>query len=82
MQRVLVFLSGNKEKDEKTKTMLETVSDKVSPLYTFEGVGVFESIVGLSLPFVFYKGLRFSKILGIREFVRYVASEKSISYSR
>lgn len=82
MQRVLVFLSGNQEKDEKTKTMLETVSDKVLPLYTFEGVGVFESMVGLSLPYVFYKGLRFSEVLGIREFVRYITSEKNISYSR
>lgn len=82
MQRVLVFLSGNKEKDEKTKTMLETVFGKVSPVYTFDGIGVFEGMFGLSLPYVFYKGLRFSEVLGIREFVRYIASEKNISYSR
>lgn len=82
MQRVLVFLSGNKEKDEKTKTMLETISGNVSPVYTFDGIGVFEGMFGLSLPYVFYKGIRFSEVIGIREFVRYVASEKSVSCPR
>ena len=78
MQKVLVFLSGNEKKDKEAEELLKTVSEKISPIYTFECVWIFEGIFGLSLPYVFYKGIRFFEIIGIREFVRYVTSEKSI----
>ena len=70
MKKTRVILRGNKEQDDEIKALLKSASEKVQLEYT-----VCATVNQSEAPYIFYKGVRFSGMIGIKEFLREVVFE-------